>query len=180
MQLRAPLQQQWGGVQPPHYPGRLSTAPDKGLPGSASRAGTKVSLPMIRPPEVPRAAARDWIPPPTAPGSRKDPGSAKRRGLGSPALQPRGARRDGALPWRRPRRARRPAPLGVAGGPTGPGLSDPTARRRPRRDQDGGRRGSGMGGRKLWNLPSHRSLSRSGRGEEMAPEAKIELPACLA
>lgn len=50
------------------------------------------------------------------------------RGLASPAPRPRGARRDGALPWRRewaapplpaPRAARLPTPPGVAGPPAG-------------------------------------------------------------
>lgn len=131
-------------------------------------------------PEEPRAAARAWEPPPTAPGSGKDPGSAKGRGLGSPVRSPAehaGTGRchgDGCA-------APRPAPLGVAGGPTGRGLSDPTARRRPRRDQDGGRRGRGAEGRAgSSGARPHRSLSRSGSGAEMAPEAAIELPARLA
>lgn len=62
--------------------------------------------------------------------------------------------------------APRPAPLGVAGGPTGRGLSDPTARRRPRRDQDGGRRGRGAAGRAGSSGVCPLTAPSRGRGEE--------------
>lgn len=136
---------------------------------------------------------QDWKPLPTAPRSRKDTGSARGRGFGSPAQRPRGARRDGALPWRRERAAPpRPAPRAAsalrgsrplpASPARRPGLVRPDAAEeapaRPRWWAP--REGSGGEGRKRGRLPSRRPLSRLRRGEEMAPEAIIELPVCLA
>lgn len=58
-----------------------------------------------------RRAKLDWKSLPTALGSRKGTDSARGRGLASPAQLPRGARRDGALPWRRePAAPPRPTP----------------------------------------------------------------------
>lgn len=103
----------------------------------------------------PRSARRKCSGPPRGIGyAANSPGFPERPWFGEEAgpRQPGSAAprstpgRGAAMATGAPRRAApRPAPLGVAGGPTGPGLSDPTARRRPRRDQDGGRRGSRAG-----------------------------------
>lgn len=165
-------------MQPPHFPGRVSATPNVAVLGSANqgqptagsdlqkssgpqrRTGSRRSLPRI--PEETLVERRGGA------SEARLCSHAEHAGMGR-------CHGDGSA-------APRPAPLGVAGGPTGRGLPNPTARRRPQRDQDGGRRGGEIGGegRKLRSLPSHCSLSRSGREEETAPEAAIELPACLA
>lgn len=180
----------------------LPAAPDVGLRDSVSRARPEANPHRIRSQSEPRAAApgleatahslefpeRHGLgagagprpPRPAAPRSTPGRGAAMATGAGRPAsLAPRHPPVPARPPHREapdPSRRRRPA---------GRGLSGRTPRRRPRRGQDGGPRGrgaegSGGEGRKRGRLPSRRPLSRLRRGEEMAPEAIIELPVCLA
>lgn len=155
-------------MQPPHCPGRLSTAPDVGLPGSASTARTKASPPRTPPPEKPRAAARGgsrrpqpWVPGKTLVRRR---GGASAARLCSPAEH---AGTGAAMATGAPRPAP-PLSASRAGLPAGACLIQRRGGGPGVTKMVGDAGGSGGEGRKLRSPPSHRCLSRSGSGEEMA------------
>lgn len=137
---------------------------------SASRDHPKAGLPRIPPAD--EQPAKPWVPGKT---------QVRRRGGASAAVSaaPRSTPGRGAAMVTGAPRPPCPAPPGVVGGRAyRPGLvSSNAAEEAPARPRWWAPQ---EGGQEAPDLPCHRPLTGSGRGEEMAPEATMELPACLA